>query len=326
MALIVTIIVLLILAGVSIATLAGNNGLLSRTTIAKEATRAGEVKELVRLEAQANKIAETTNDTQKTRSAVIAELVADEKLTSAEAEEIQSAETPTITIGGITIDFSILPEAQITTQWALEEGDTSLSVGDLLTPTVTGLENEKFYVIGIDGEGENQTVRLLSQYCLNTTNNEQDENMGISNGAQNWTELFTTGAVAFSVSDTEIYANSSIKTLVESYANKLVLGGLILQDIEITEGGEPVSGVKGRLMWGTVSNGEVQEVITANSNMVFRPDGENSLQYWLGSRHAFISSNFYTVSNGAVSYYGNTNDKYYAVRPVIKILASKIAQ
>ena len=114
MALIVTIIVLLILAGVSIATLAGNNGLISRTTIAKEATRAGEVKELVRLEAQANKIAETTNDTQKTRSAVIAELVADGKLTSAEAEEIQSAENPTITIGGITIDFSILPGNPVT--------------------------------------------------------------------------------------------------------------------------------------------------------------------------------------------------------------------
>ena len=154
MALIVTIIVLLILAGVSIATLAGNNGLISRTTIAKEATRAGEVKELVRLEAQANKIAETTNDTQKTRSAVIAELVADGKLTSAEAEEIQSAETPTITIGGITIDFSILPEGvQVWTQnkTVVTDGKITLEVGTKITGySVTGYTDLEWYVLGAE--------------------------------------------------------------------------------------------------------------------------------------------------------------------------------
>ena len=153
MALIVTIIVLLILAGVSIATLAGNNGLISRTTIAKEATRAGEVKELVRLEAQANKIAETTNDTQKTRSVFIAELVADGKLTSAEAEEIQSAENPTITIGGVTIDFSILPEdaVQVWTQsgTAVTDGKITLTVGTQVTGySVTGHTDLNWYVLG----------------------------------------------------------------------------------------------------------------------------------------------------------------------------------
>jgi len=48
-ALIITIIVLLILAGVSIATLAGNNGVLTKATHAREETRYGNVNEEVQL-------------------------------------------------------------------------------------------------------------------------------------------------------------------------------------------------------------------------------------------------------------------------------------
>ena len=52
-ALVVTIIVLLILAGVSIAMLTGNNGVLTQAKSAKESTRVGEVQEKVKLAAQA---------------------------------------------------------------------------------------------------------------------------------------------------------------------------------------------------------------------------------------------------------------------------------
>ena len=52
-ALVVTIIVLLILAGVSIAMLTGNNGVLTQAKSAKENTRVGEVQEKVKLVAQA---------------------------------------------------------------------------------------------------------------------------------------------------------------------------------------------------------------------------------------------------------------------------------
>ena len=52
-ALVVTIIVLLILAGVSIAMLTGNNGVLTQAKSAKENTRVGEVQEKVKLAAQA---------------------------------------------------------------------------------------------------------------------------------------------------------------------------------------------------------------------------------------------------------------------------------
>ena len=46
-ALVITIIVLLILAGVTITTLTGENGILTKATTAKEQTRAAEVEEQV---------------------------------------------------------------------------------------------------------------------------------------------------------------------------------------------------------------------------------------------------------------------------------------
>ena len=52
-ALVVTIIILLILAGISIAMLTGNNGVLTQAKSAKENTRVGEVQEKVKLAAQA---------------------------------------------------------------------------------------------------------------------------------------------------------------------------------------------------------------------------------------------------------------------------------
>ena len=57
-ALVVTIVVLLILAGVSIVTLAGDNGLLTRTTTAKQKTEEAGVIENIRLAYQSAKIGE----------------------------------------------------------------------------------------------------------------------------------------------------------------------------------------------------------------------------------------------------------------------------
>ena len=48
-ALVITIIVLLILAGITIATLTGNNGILTKTNEAKEQTEIGKEKEIVKL-------------------------------------------------------------------------------------------------------------------------------------------------------------------------------------------------------------------------------------------------------------------------------------
>ena len=63
-ALVITIIVLLILAGVSIAMLTGNNGVLTKATTAKSETAVAEVKEQVML--AMNEILMNANDTTNT--------------------------------------------------------------------------------------------------------------------------------------------------------------------------------------------------------------------------------------------------------------------
>ena len=79
-ALVVTIIVLLILAGISIMMLAENNGILNRAMDAKEATRGGEVRQIVRLEAINNKQSEYVEGSKKSREQVISELKENGKL------------------------------------------------------------------------------------------------------------------------------------------------------------------------------------------------------------------------------------------------------
>ena len=79
-ALVVTIIVLLILAGISIQMLTGNSGILMQTQNAKDNTRGGDVQEQVNLAVSENAIAEYTSGTKKTRDGVIGELYRDKKL------------------------------------------------------------------------------------------------------------------------------------------------------------------------------------------------------------------------------------------------------
>ncbi len=105
-ALVITIIVLLILAGVAIATLTGDNGILTKGVQAKDAARGGEVKDYVRMAVAENAIADNTNRTRKTREEVISELSTQGKLTAEEVTKLTDVDV--ITIGGIEINFGEL--------------------------------------------------------------------------------------------------------------------------------------------------------------------------------------------------------------------------
>ena len=135
-ALVITIIVLLILAGITIMTLTGNNGILNKAVQTKDATRGGEVQETVTLEAANNAGAEHLGGTKKTRSQVISELHTNGKLTDAEVATLK--ENDVITIGGITIDFSVLANAKTLVQ-AFKDGE--INVGDYITNYNSTLNN-----------------------------------------------------------------------------------------------------------------------------------------------------------------------------------------
>ena len=88
-ALVITIIVLLILAGVTISALSGDNGILTQAKNAKEETRGGKVEEAKNLwiaEKKANK--EVSGTTEKTLEEFINELVNNKYLTEDEKDNI----------------------------------------------------------------------------------------------------------------------------------------------------------------------------------------------------------------------------------------------
>lgn len=228
----------------------------------------------------------------------------------------------------------------VMTEWEIvtDYGDTGLSVGDLIKPTILGVTTEQFYVIGIDGTGESQTIRLLARYCVDWEGvNAQNPAMGIRDAD---TEE-TAGALAFradyTASNANEYAESDIKDYVDAYANWLD-EYLTLEDVETsdTANAQSITGVKGRLMWGTDSSGEVQNVLSINATGTSSITGTTivygtetaRLNYWLGSPNADFTDGAWLVYYADESYVDEDDveiDNAYGLRPVIKVLASKIS-
>ena len=101
-ALVITIIVLLILAGVTIATLTGENGILTRASEAKEETRGAEVEERVNLWKSEREASKYTNTTVKEDNELLEEMKEEGIL----FEEEINREDKIITIGNRVINYA----------------------------------------------------------------------------------------------------------------------------------------------------------------------------------------------------------------------------
>ena len=140
-ALVVTIIVLLILAGVAISTLMGNNGIITRSSQAKEAKRAGEVEEQVRLwnlDKQIYTRSGNVGTAPEEMSTLVQKLVDEKMLTSDEKDQILGNTTKGIeatgqvTIGEKTIVFGNPSTAKTLVQAFI---DGNIEVGDYISYT-----------------------------------------------------------------------------------------------------------------------------------------------------------------------------------------------
>ena len=125
-ALVVTIVVLLILAGVSISMLTGENGIITQAQKAKLETRGGEVEERITLwknEVQFKKYSNDDDINVKTESEILNELLSEEKVYEDEINE----EDKTITIGTRVISYKIgedLKESYIFDAYTNKQIDT----------------------------------------------------------------------------------------------------------------------------------------------------------------------------------------------------------
>ena len=122
-ALVVTIIVLLILAGISIAMLTGNDGIIQKAIEAKDATRAGAVQEKINMIIAENLISEYSDGERRTREEVIQELQEEENLTLEEVSELEDKNI--IQIGNMNVDFSGLMTLTQMYNKAIAEGCTN---------------------------------------------------------------------------------------------------------------------------------------------------------------------------------------------------------
>ena len=229
-ALIITIIVMLILVGVSVS-VALNTGLFKTAQGAAKNTEAERINETA-----------LSNGTINIKGQE-EEIDIDDYVASLKGEEEEGAQW------------------ELTTD-ADENGE--ISVGDLLSPTVEGLENEKFYVIADNGT----TLTLLAERNVDTSASVNAQASGIN-------------PVAFDdgLGD-NVYANSSIGGLVNAYVGTLT--GLNLENVEVEYGGNPVTGVKGRLMWEEEAENPIFKAATNYSDILYGPSTAR-INYWLGS-------------------------------------------
>ena len=235
-------------------------------------------------------------------------------------EFVNDIKKPTYEEGKITLsngeEYTVTSSGKLTQpdvpnstgkQWSLPEGDTEVNVGDLLTPTVEGLETEKFYVIADDGT----TLTLLAERCVNTSTNKQ-----VDSG-------YTT--VAFD-SGSNVYNGSDIQGLVNTFVGTLT--GLDLEDVEVEYGGDAVTGVKGRLMWSKEAGNTTSPFKDAAnySDILYGPEAAR-INYWLGSPNGSGANRACFVDGDGERWSTSSNVDYsggYGLRPVIKILKSNV--
>ena len=185
-ALVITIIVILILAGVTITTLTGDNGILTKATEAKEETRAGaveEAKELWKIEKQANNKTNGSTEIQ-TVDELLLNLKKQNLLTDKELEIIK--ETGEVKIGKRIIIFKLT---------LVEMYDEAIADG--CTNADGSCTNKEHLHIGDYVDYENPTTGSRRANAVDT-GYESDQIYEASNNQLNWRVLGkdeTTGGI-----------------------------------------------------------------------------------------------------------------------------------
>ena len=293
--LVITIIVIIILAVAVILTLANNNPIENAYRAVKDNNEATLKEEATLL--YADWYMKKNLDGEEVGNAIdyVMENLSD-GYTAELKEKLTVSNDGKITIG---------EESASAKQWALPENDKKVDVGDLLTPTVEGLKDQKFYVIADDGT----TLTLLAEKNVDTSENKQAPG---------------TNPVAFD-NDSNVYNGSAIQGLVNAYIGTLT--GLDLEDVEVAYGAEPESNVKGRLMWKDEARPETSPFKDATnySDILYGPSGAK-INYWLGSPFEDVALDAWVVlgDNGSLGNYGVSFDFGGGLRPVIKILKSSV--
>ncbi len=332
-ALVITIIVLLILAGVSIAMLTGQNGILTQTQGAQEETTNKSAEEKVKLAVMAARAqSEGALDADK----LVAEITNNYGGT---ATKIGTGFPVNVTVDGKS--FTVNSDGNVTSKDSGTTGKVTIiegngkNIGDKIAITSTKGTTEKFYVLSY--EADTNTAKALAEWNLmvggvynsSGTNKTEDIDTSATNyGLQDETmkgyvsEQERKGTVAFSSAwywgDTNkypsqttehlsshpwVYNTSETKCTISQYveAYKTLLGNTD----KVNE----------------VSLASYEDINALWSNKSKYPWLCNT-SFWLGSAGGSFNSNlWYVKTDGTFGtlYYGCTDSNTYGVRPVITV-------
>ena len=287
-ALVITIIVLLILAGVTLSMVMGDSGIFGKANSAKESTQLSNAEETIKLAVLENKVNSVSGDASLTNDQLKEEIA--KKLT----EQGYTVSGSTVTYYGdkkIDIEDYLEKEStsKITWTWADTDNSGTKNVGDIVTDS-TG---EKFYIMSTEGD----KYALLAEKNIDTTTMAQSD---------------SANTIAFSSTDYW----SSIEGITYPYNLNNTETSTDTDAIAIAKAYGTVKGGEGRLM----TYEEANELKTTNSTMIY---GTNTtagyLRFWLGSAFDTYSVWFVYGSSSGLYSCGFDSVNYCWVRPVIEI-------
>ena len=285
-ALVITIIVLLILAGVTLSMVMGDSGIFGKANNAKEQTQLSNAEEIIKLAVLENKVKSVSGDADALTNEELKTEI-EKKLT----EQGYTVNGSTVTYyGDKTIDIESYLDKEKTTTY------TAYNVGDQVT-----VGGEKFYVIKASSESE-EKVTLLAEKNIDTTTMVQSD---------------SANKIAFS--STDYWKN--IEGITYPYNLNGVETSVSTDVINIAKAYGTAKGGEGRLM--TVE--EAYEITgLTSSGTINSPDWIKATNYWLGS--AGSAGVVWVVDGDRSRLIGNdfSCDFYYGVRPVIEISKSLI--
>ena len=311
-ALVITIIVLLILAGISISMLAGDNSILQKSTEAKRTTERAEAKEQAQMDIMSYIADKTANHQDASLSdEKIQEILSDNK----SYVKTANATSFITTKGEYEIPYSELYTATGTTPTT---STATLPVGTYTVGQEVEFGGEKFFVIGDDGN----SVRLLAKYCLTQDGTTQTDKDATNDGS-NSSVIY--GRPFLQTKYWEPYfTGTPLDLQTDAMIEEAEKDGTTIQNAVLTARAYGESkGVTGRLM----TKDESDAIISSNSAIMYGnwTDGtqptQGGLTWWLGyapniSNVALIDYNNGGLTNVAGGF------PFSGVRPVLIVSKS----
>ena len=214
-ALVITIIVLLILAGVTLSMVMGDSGIFGKANSAKEKTKLSNAEEIIKLAVLENKVNKASGDT----------ALSDDEL---KAEIIKKLTEQGYTVDGSNVNYDGDKTIDIEDYLDKENSSGTYNVGDKVT-----VGGEGFYVL----KNNEDKLTLLAEKNLDTTNLQQSDNAdNIKFSSTNyWTSLDTEIKYPYNINSLDTSSDTDVIAIARAYGRKKGGEGRLMTLDEVVE-------------------------------------------------------------------------------------------